>query len=362
MILKIKNSTKSLLLGLTLLSAIFPYNIARASILSDFDSGMADIRNFIQLSIQRIRSDFCSYYSLSVSSGLWSERDIRARIGKDICNNFKVLINDRPAYSAEGTYVNETLTIPSRDITATVPSVSEHLPSPLVGDVSAEGNKINNSEIIYWTNIERNKSNTGLRVLAENNVLDRIALIRVQDMFDKSYFAHVSPTGDSAIKEAIKNNYEYISIGENLALGNFSGSRDLVNAWMNSPGHRANILNQNYSEIGVAAVQGMYKGEQVWISAQIFGRPLSECVSPDEVLKDQISGDKVSAENLSNKLKSIQAELNAMAGSDSVTYNAKVAEYNATVKLYNNLVSEIKSLTSKYNQQVQIFNECIKSA
>jgi len=356
-----KNSIKYLFLGLTILSVFLPFQVARASILSDFDSGMADIKKFVNIAINQIRNDLCTQYSLSIANGSWKPTDIRARIGRDFCLGYKIQVSTNPTDTSSFSPIAEVSNTPKLIIpTSSAPTGS--LPSPLLGDTAAAGNKLNSSEIIYWTNLERTKNDNGLKTLTENSLLTQIAIARVQDMFDKGYFAHISPTGDSAIKMAVRDNYSYISIGENIALGNFSGSRDLVNAWMNSPGHRANILNINYTEIGVAAIEGMYKGEKVWISAQIFGRPLSDCVPVDTSIKDEISKDKSSAESLNAKLTSLQAELNTMGGADTDVYNAKVAEYNATVKLYNSLVSQIKSLTATYNLEVQTFNNCIKSA
>ena len=58
---------------------------------------------------------------------------------------------------------------------------------------------------------------------------------------------------------AKKAGYEYISVGENLAMGNFKNDGDLVEAWMNSPGHRANILSFKYKELGVAVIKANMK-------------------------------------------------------------------------------------------------------
>ncbi len=359
MILKVKNNAKSLLAGLIFLSIFFPYNFANASILSNFESGFTDLKEFINKDIvEKIRNDFCSLYALSVSNGIWQTSDFRAKIGNFFCSGYKVQIGG-PAQTETGS-LGEILNVSKQNFSNNLVK-NNYLPNPLFGDTSGKGDKLSSGEIIYWTNLERIKNDNGLKVLTENNILAEIALARVEDMFDKGYFAHVSPTGDSASKTAVRDGYEYITIGENIALGNFNGSRDLVTAWMNSPGHRANILNKNYTEIGVAAIEGIYKGEQVWISAQIFGKPLSDCTLPDSTLKDDILKDKVSAENLNSSLENIQAQLQQISSFDTEAYNAKASEYNALAKLYNNLVAEIKKLTATYNQEVQIFNDCIKT-
>ena len=136
------------------------------------------------------------------------------------------------------------------------------LPGGLSGTTTENGVSLNDSEILYWTNIARS-DNGGLAALNEDTTLDKIATIRVEDMFAEQYFDHYSPTGDNVSLEANANGYSYITIGENIALGNFGSSRDLVTAWINRPGHRANILNTGYTEIGVAAEQGIYQGSEI---------------------------------------------------------------------------------------------------
>ena len=98
--------------------------------------------------------------------------------------------------------------------------------------------------VFSWTNKERKK--TGLPDLAPNQKLTASALVKVRDMFKNQYFAHESPAGKGAGDLAKTEGYEFILIGENLALGNFEGDKALVDAWMGSPGHRANILGERY--------------------------------------------------------------------------------------------------------------------
>jgi uncharacterized protein YkwD len=92
-------------------------------------------------------------------------------------------------------------------------------------------------------------------------------------MFENQYFAHESPTGEKVSDLAKKFGYDFLLIGENLAMGNFSSDEDLVLAWMESPGHRENILNEKYQEIGVAVKKGIFEGKEVWIAVQHFGLP-----------------------------------------------------------------------------------------
>ena len=68
-------------------------------------------------------------------------------------------------------------------------------------------------------------------------------------------------------------------------MGNFKNDQDLVSAWLNSPGHRANILNTRFTEIGTAVLKGFYEGREVWMAVQEFGLPLSSCPNPDSKVK-----------------------------------------------------------------------------
>src|SRR6185369_15716694 len=118
---------------------------------------------------------------------------------------------------------------------------------------------------------------SGLPALKENALLDKAAKKKLDDMFAQQYFEHINPQGKGPSDLAKSVGYDYIAIGENLALGNFKNDAELVQAWMDSPGHRANILNKQYTEIGVAVGQGTYEGKKTWLAVQEFGRPTSSC-------------------------------------------------------------------------------------
>jgi hypothetical protein len=109
--------------------------------------------------------------------------------------------------------------------------------------------------------------------LTVNPVLVKAAQMKADDMAAKGYFSHVSPEGLSPWYwfEAVGYKFQYA--GENLAV-NFSESVDVERAWMNSPGHRSNILNSKFTEIGIATQSGVYQGQQTIFVAQMFGKPL----------------------------------------------------------------------------------------
>ena len=124
--------------------------------------------------------------------------------------------------------------------------------------------------IVELTNDERADNN--LPALKRNSVLDEAAKMKAQDMAKNEYFAHYSPTGVSPWHWFAEANYNFIHAGENLAI-HFTDSSDVVDAWMESPTHRANIVNANYKEIGVGTAEGTYQGFKTVYVVQLFGAP-----------------------------------------------------------------------------------------
>ena len=98
--------------------------------------------------------------------------------------------------------------------------------------------------------MNRERSAKGLEPLRLNDALCAAAGDRVDDMLDKRYFDHVSPDGVQPFVWAKRRGYDYRAIGENLAVG-YRGTA-VVNGWMRSPGHRANILGSAFDEVGIA--------------------------------------------------------------------------------------------------------------
>lgn len=213
------------------------------------------------------------------------------------------------------------------------------------------------SGIIAYTNKER-AQNGGLPALTENALLDRDAQMKLADMFAKQYFEHESPSGVGPADLAKTVGYAYVIVGENLALGDFGSDQGVVTAWMNSPGHRANILNTHYQEIGVAVGKGMYEGSETWLAVQSFGAPLSACPAIDYALKSQIDGNNVKIAALRTELDAKKALIDTTPPSE-YNYNVYVSEYNALIPEYNVLVGNNRILVANYNAGVQAFNSCI---
>lgn len=123
-----------------------------------------------------------------------------------------------------------------------------------------------------------NRGSGALPSLNTNFLLQAAANLKAQDMANKGYFAHVSPEGVSPWHWFQVVGYNYSAAGENLAV-NFTDSAEVVTAWMNSEGHRKNILNQKFTEIGIGIASGMYKGQPTTFVAQLFGTPAKAVTS-----------------------------------------------------------------------------------
>lgn len=126
------------------------------------------------------------------------------------------------------------------------------------------------------TNIDR--AQNGLSPLLVNITLQDAARRKANDMAQKSYFAHNSPDGKTPWYWFREAGYRFTTAGENLAV-QFSDSIDVERAWMNSPGHRANILNGKFTEIGIAAAKGFYQGQETIFVVQLFGKPAQQPTS-----------------------------------------------------------------------------------
>lgn len=117
-----------------------------------------------------------------------------------------------------------------------------------------------------------NRSAYELGGLTLNLDLQETARLKAEDMATKGYFAHDSPLGISPWHWFDAAGYTFVYAGENLAI-NFDDSDAVSAAWMNSPSHRANILNDRFTEVGIATARGMYEGRETLFVVEMFGRP-----------------------------------------------------------------------------------------
>ena len=118
-------------------------------------------------------------------------------------------------------------------------------------------------EVVRLVNVERAKN--GLSPLTEDWQLSRVARYKSEDMRDRGYFSHTSPTYGSPFQMMKSFGISYKSAGENIAKG-YKTPAAVVSGWMNSSGHRANILNSSFTHIGVGFVSNGYYWTQMFIS------------------------------------------------------------------------------------------------
>lgn len=126
-----------------------------------------------------------------------------------------------------------------------------------------EGVKSFEEQVLALCNKERAKA--GAKPLTMNWQVQRVARIKSEDMRDNNYFSHTSPTYGTPFEMLKKFNISYKTAGENIAKGQKTPEA-VVDSWMNSEGHRKNILNASFKELGVGYATG--KGTTFW--TQIF--------------------------------------------------------------------------------------------
>ena len=125
-------------------------------------------------------------------------------------------------------------------------------------------------DLLDYTNKKREDAKVSDLIL--NPKLTLAAQQKAKDMFKTGYWAHVSPDGTEPWDFILAQKYDYIYAGENLAK-NFSTSKEVVQAWYNSPSHKSNLLSANYDEVGFAVVNGVLNGYETTLVVQMFGRP-----------------------------------------------------------------------------------------
>ena len=275
--------------------------------------------------------------------------EFSSRIGGEFDNTFATSSENTSSSTASSTLKELKVVGPK--------NINRDKLSPVVGKSTASNKEdLTQGGIISYTNLER--LNNGLYELRKSQDLDSSASIKLNDMFTNQYFEHVSPKGSSVSDVVNGVGYSFLIVGENLALGDFGGDSQVVKAWMESPGHRANILDKRYTEIGVAVGYGMYNGKMQWIAVQHFGRPMSSCPSPSPNLKTDITLDKDMLTKMEDDLINIKKKLDSIESTDS-NFMPVVSSYNALVIDYNNRLKKLKSEIATYNEEVQTFNNCL---
>jgi hypothetical protein len=135
---------------------------------------------------------------------------------------------------------------------------------------------ISSQNLISLINSERTKN--GISPLQSNPQLNQAAISKVQEMESQNYFSHFSPSGKRGVSFIDDQGFVYEKAAENLAVY-YDSDEEIVAAWMNSAGHRQNILDPDFSETGIAAIVGKYNNFETTYVVQFFAKPLVQKVS-----------------------------------------------------------------------------------
>lgn len=214
------------------------------------------------------------YYKTDFTSGLVTATTLNVRTGPG--GAFKVIttvkkneyvrvfagIGDWYVIQTDNNYIG---TVSKKYIKAVYSNSSNNTNNTAGNTNTNVSNNMNSDEKEVFDLINKQRTNNGLAVLKNDNEVQRIARIKAQDMVNNNYFSHTSPTYGSPFDMLKSFKVSYKSAGENIA-GNSSNS-GAVTAWMNSSGHKANILNSSYNYTGIGVVKSPKYGK---IYVQMF--------------------------------------------------------------------------------------------
>lgn len=303
-----------------------------------------------------------------------------------------VIVKEHPEAISVNPQILETLT--AKEILA---------PPPLRGSLDQSGNTLTTAGILAATN--RQRARAGLPPLRSNAALNLAAQNKLADMFNRQYFGHVNPDGAGPADVVDNVGYAYLRVGENLALGGFASDADLVQAWVDSPEHKANIFSTGFTELGLAAGRGTFEGQLTWLAVQTFGLPASACPGVNAAQQTTLEQKQSQLEKLPATLDDLKSQYTALTeagqakinqGNELIEQGNKLAQeqksnekaqklwdeghqlqeegqaliskaqtirdtYNEKVALLNQLNSEIKTLIVQLNAQIKAYNDCVSS-
>ena len=203
------------------------------------------------------------YYNVDFSTGLVTATELNVRNGPG--TQYKVVttlkkneyirvfagVGSWYIVQVEGDYIGA---VSKKYVKAIYPNTSNSGGSQ--NNTNTQTSTVNANEKEVFDLINKQRTNNGLKALVVDEELQRVARIKAQDMVNNNYFAHESPVYGSPFEMLKSFKISYRTAGENIAAN--SSNSGAVTAWMNSSGHKANILNSNfnYTGIGVAMIVG----------------------------------------------------------------------------------------------------------
>ena len=211
-----------------------------------------------------------SYYKVDFSTGLVTATTLNVRSGPG--TQFKVVttvnknqyirvfagVGDWYIVQVEGDYIGA---VSKKYIKPIYPNSTSNSESSgnIQNNATTTSLQMNSDEQEVFNLINKQRTDNGLVALKNDNEVQRVARIKAQDMVNNNYFSHQSPTYGSPFDMLKSYGISYTSAGENIAAN--SSNSGAVTAWMNSSGHRANILNSSYNYTGIGVVSSPKYGK-----------------------------------------------------------------------------------------------------
>lgn len=222
------------------------------------------------------------YYKLDFSTGLVTATKLNVRSGPGTAYSIVTTVNkneyirvfagvgDWYIVQVEGDYIGAVSKKYIKPIYPSSTGNNNNTGSNSGSNNSSNGNNIPNTNLTtdeknVFDLINKQRTNNGLKALIIDSEVQKVARIKAQDMVNNNYFSHTSPTYGSPFNMLQSFKISYKTAGENIA-GNSSNS-SAVNAWMNSSGHKANILNSGFNYTGIGVVSSPKYGK---IYVQMF--------------------------------------------------------------------------------------------
>lgn len=263
-----KNFRTVVLTGVVLVSTVFSAGAASAASQwndKQYDAGKAyriSLESLIQTNPQELIDRLCSDLKDKFPKGDWQ----KPAPEKGVPSVPEV---EQPAPEAEQPAQPEQPAEPEQPTAPepqpTTPAPQQPAPQPTTPDPqqpnpgeNVEGVSQQVQDVVKLVNEERAKA--GLQPLTLDAPLSAMALDKAKDMYHNNYFSHNSPTYGSPFDMMDQYNINYSSAGENIAKGQ-SSAEQVMNDWMNSEGHKKNILSPNFTKIGVSYYN------DVWVQA-----------------------------------------------------------------------------------------------
>ena len=219
------------------------------------------------------------YYKLDFSTGLVTATKLNVRSGPGVQYGIVTTVNkneyirvfagvgDWYIIQVEGDYIGA---VSQKYVKAIYPnsnnsSSNNNTSSDSNSNNNSSNNTMNSDETEVFNLINKQRTNNGLAALKIDSEAQRVARIKAEDMVTNNYFSHQSPTYGSPFDMLKSFKVSYKTAGENIAAN--SSNSGAVTSWMNSSGHKANILNSGFNYTGIGVVSSSKYGK---IYVQIF--------------------------------------------------------------------------------------------